>query len=358
MFFISAIQTFLFIVVGNSILEIPLEEVRYWVILFTCSCFANMLGLNISASFNSAVTIYILIPLLIIPQLLLSGVVISFDKFNPRVTKPVGVPLAGEIMASRWAFEAFMVTQFRDNKFEKKFYDLDKIIGQAEYKRVYYIPALESRLAYCVNHRSQWRNERNTKMVSALALLKNEINNELKFVGHENFKYLDQLTIGKFDSTIYQHTSTFLASLRKYYGNKLQKATLEKDRRTTALTSNPSKAMAYEAERLLYTNEAVTDAVLNVSTTQRIAEYDGRLIQKLYPIYHDDHKPNHIFDFSANLYQPTKHFANLHWNTLYFNILVIWSMTAVLFITLYFDVLKRFVKWLEGTRRYKKKPKE
>ena len=93
MFFISAIQTFLFILVGNGILEIHLEEVRYWVILFTCSCFANMLGLNISASFNSAVTIYILIPLLIIPQLLLSGVVISFDKFNPRVTKPVGVPL-------------------------------------------------------------------------------------------------------------------------------------------------------------------------------------------------------------------------------------------------------------------------
>ena len=70
---------------GNGILEIPLEEVRYWVILFTCSCFANMLGLNISASFSSAVTIYILIPLLIIPQLLLSGVVINFDKFNPRL---------------------------------------------------------------------------------------------------------------------------------------------------------------------------------------------------------------------------------------------------------------------------------
>src|SRR5687768_4843303 len=54
MFFISAIQTFLYILVGNGILEIPLQEVRYWVILFTCSCFANMVGLNISASFNSA----------------------------------------------------------------------------------------------------------------------------------------------------------------------------------------------------------------------------------------------------------------------------------------------------------------
>ncbi|HEY3429116.1 MAG TPA: ATP-binding cassette domain-containing protein, partial [Cyclobacteriaceae bacterium] len=78
MFAISAIQTFTFMLVGNFVLEIPLTETRYWLVLFSCSCFANMLGLNISSAFNSAVTIYILIPLLIIPQLLLSGVVINF----------------------------------------------------------------------------------------------------------------------------------------------------------------------------------------------------------------------------------------------------------------------------------------
>lgn len=358
MFFISAIQTFLFILVGNTILEIPLEEVRYWVILFTCSCFANMLGLNISASFNSAVTIYILIPLLIIPQLLLSGVVISFDKFNPRVTKPIGVPLVGEVMASRWAFEAFMVTQFRDNRFQQKFYELDKTIANSEYKRVYYIPALESKLAYCLNNRSQWHNSRNVKMASSLAIIKNEINNELKFIGSENFPHLDGLTIGKFDSTVYQHTATFLATLKRYYGNKMQNAAVEKDRRIAELTSSPAKSMAYEAERMRYANDAVNDAVLNVTAIERIVEYDGALIQKIYPIYQDDHKPRHQFDFSANLYQPTKHFMGIYWNTLYFNIVVIWSMTIVLFITLYFDVLKRIVNKLEGNRKYIRKPKE
>ena len=172
MFAISAIQTFLFILVGNGILDIPVGELRYWFILFSCSCFANMLGLNISASFNSAVTIYILIPLLVIPQLLLSGVVISFDKFNPNVGKPIGVPLVGEMMASRWAFEAFMVTQFKDNEFEKQFYDLDKTIAESEYKRVYYIPALESKLAYCLNNHSQWRNPRNEAITLGAGIAK------------------------------------------------------------------------------------------------------------------------------------------------------------------------------------------
>ncbi len=61
-------------------------------------------------------------------------------------------------MASRWAFEAFMVTQFKDNPFEKQFYPMDKVIKEAEYKKIYFIPALESKIAYCFNHRSDWRN--------------------------------------------------------------------------------------------------------------------------------------------------------------------------------------------------------
>src|SRR5204863_3244812 len=39
LFTISAVQTLTFIIVGNSMLEIPLSEMRYWLILFTCSCF-------------------------------------------------------------------------------------------------------------------------------------------------------------------------------------------------------------------------------------------------------------------------------------------------------------------------------
>src|SRR5690606_38203498 len=46
-FTISAIQTICFVAVGNLVVEIPLTELRYWFILFSCSCFANLLGLDI-----------------------------------------------------------------------------------------------------------------------------------------------------------------------------------------------------------------------------------------------------------------------------------------------------------------------
>src|SRR5260221_12686400 len=96
--------------------------VAHWAILFTSSCFANLLRINISSAFNSAVTNYILIPILLIPQLILSGVVVKFDKLNPLIGNTATVPLVGGIMASRSAFEAAMVPQFKANDFEKEFY--------------------------------------------------------------------------------------------------------------------------------------------------------------------------------------------------------------------------------------------
>ncbi len=355
MFLISAMQTILFVVVGNYILEIPLTELRYWLILFSCTCFANMLGLNISASFNSAVTIYILIPVLIIPQLLLSGVVISFDQFNPRVGKPVGIPVAGEMMASRWAFEAYMVTQFKDNAFEKQFYELDKTIAQSEYKRIYFIPALESKLAYCVNNRHAWRNPGHEKMVSSLNLLKNELTYELEKVGPDKLPEVEKLVIGKFDSTVYLATSDFLKTLRSYYANKVARASNEKDELTSQLTATPEQAALFNAMRNAYVNEAVSNTVKNGTAKDRIIEYEGKLIQKIFPIYMDEHRPLNFFDFTANLYQPTKHFAGFYIDTLYFNIAVIWSMTLFLFITLYFDILRKFIQFLEGNRKYRRK---
>jgi len=357
LFSMSALQTLLFVLVGNYILEIPLTEIRYWLILFSCSCFANMLGLNISASFNSAVTIYILIPILIIPQLLLSGVVIPFDRFNPRVGKPVGIPLIGEVMASRWAFEAYMVTQYRDNPYEKQFYELDKEIFQGEFKKVYFIPELESNLAYCINHPSGWNNPRDEKMTRAFQLLRTEIGYELEKVGKDKLPEVNELATGKFDSAVYVKTSAFLRNLKQYYAKKQLKASDRKDRFLDSVTRTSAMEDSIQAVHHRYVNKAVSDAVKNMTSPDRIIEFDGQLIQKAYPIFMNEHRPLHPFDFSANLYQPTKHLLGRSFDTFYFNVGVIWMMTAILFVTLYFDALRRLIGVLEGNRKYRRKDK-
>ena len=142
LFTISALQTFVFVLIGNSMLEIDGMLFRYWVVLFTASCWANMVGLNISSGFNSVVTIYILVPLILVPQLLFSGVVVDFSKMHNKIANDKQVPLIGDIMTSRWAYEALAVTQFKDNKYEKYFYQAEKKAKNASYYRSYAIPGL------------------------------------------------------------------------------------------------------------------------------------------------------------------------------------------------------------------------
>lgn len=358
LFSISAVQTLSFILVGNWILEIPLTEMRYWIILFSCSCFANILGLNISSAFDSAVTIYILIPILIIPQLLLSGVVISFDKFNPKVGTPNGIPWLGEIMTSRWAFEAYMVTQFKDNPFEKQFYKHDQKEAIAEYKKVYYIPTLESKLTFVLNHRNQWRDRSDKNPVkNTLALLKNELTNEVALVGSDKFTSLDKLAIGKFDSLTYLQTAKFITTLKAYYQIRGNNAIANRDSLIASMTNTAEKLLTFNQAKMKYQNENVTRMVENSNDPVRILEWKGQLIQKIYPIYFDEHRPMNQFDFSANFYNPTKHFMGKNYDTLYFNITVIWCMTIILYVTLYFDLLKRGVQSIENRIKYKKRDK-
>jgi hypothetical protein len=249
-----------------------------------------------------------------------------------------------------------MVTQFKDNPYEKKFYPLDQKQAMAEYKRLYYIPALETKLAFVYNHRNEWRNSKESSPTrKAIDLLRTEISNELKYVGFERLKEIEQLNIGKFDSTVYRKTQQFLITLKAYYKIRSMNAVAEKEKLILSLTDTPAKTSALEELNLNYQNEAVTRSVENSDQAARIAEWQGQLVQKIYPIYLEDHRPANVLDFRENFYSPTKHFWGNTYDTLYFNITIIWIMTVFLYLTLYFEGLKKFVHGFEMRRKYRKR---
>jgi ABC transport system ATP-binding/permease protein len=342
LFILSAIQTITFVLVGSYILEIKGMFFEHWFILFTVSCFANLLGLNISSGFNSAVTIYILIPLLLIPQLILSGVVVKFDKLNPAIGNTSTVPLVGDLMASRWAFEAAMVTQFKDNRFEREFYAYDKIMANSDFMKVYFIPTLESKLQFCLNNYRSDDPQIKGQVTSDLDLLRYEIAQELQVVGKDKFNRLDGLTPTRFDSAVYREVTAFQESLKKFYVKRYNLADQKKEEKIRKWTNTPEKEKEFTHFREDYHNETIAEFVKNTSETHRIIEKDGKLIQKIYPVYKDP-DPEHMVDFNAQFYMPAKHFLRSNVDTFWFNTGVVWSMTLVLAILLYFDVLRRII---------------
>jgi ABC-type multidrug transport system ATPase subunit/uncharacterized tellurite resistance protein B-like protein len=341
LFILSGIQTLSFVLVGNYLLEIEGMVFEHWFIMFTTSCFANLLGLNISSGFNSAVTIYILIPLLLIPQLILSGVVVKFDKLNPAIGNTATVPLVGDLMASRWAFEAGMVAQFKDNEYERMFYKYDKAMAHSDYQKVYFLPEIQTRLQFCLNNFKSTDPAVVEKVDKHLELIRYELGGESEALKMP-FDRLEDLTRAKFDSTLFNDVYNYAEKLKEIYVARYNRADQMKDQFIVSQTSTPEKEEAFTLFRERYHNEAITELVKNSSETHRIIEKDGKLVQKIYPIYKDP-DPDHAIDFNAQFYMPTKHFLNLNIDTFIFNTGVIWSMSLVLALTLYFDVLRRII---------------
>lgn len=337
MFVISSIQTLSFVLVGNSILAIEGMTLTYWFVLFSIACFANMMGLNISSSFNSPVTIYNLIPFLIIPQLLLSGVIVNYDKLNPVITHQSNVPLVGELMASRWAYEALLVHQFKNNAFEKQFYDLDRILNNASFKKNYWLSVLYNKLDIIKNN---YNNENNKQTVTdALTLLNNEINNEIILNTRVNFLELDNLTSSKINKRSILALEKYLNKLNQYYLNLYKLASNKKDKFVSELNNDSIKKATFIEKKNRFTNEAISDIVKNNNEINRVIEIKGQLVQKINPIY------LYPTTSRAHFFAPIKLFFRLKIQTYWYNVSVIWLMSLLLMILLYVDGLKFLVNF-------------
>ena len=358
---ISAIQTLCFVLIANWILEINNMFFTTWLVLFSISVFANILGLIISSAFNSAVTVYILIPILIIPQLILSGVIINFEKFNYRVSSDKHIPLMGDIMVSRWGYEALAVDQFVYNDYQKHFYAIDRDYNLSNFQRQFYIPQLESQLANIHNNITDTTEEVSKSVDRSFLILKNEIDRELKRLNSEDeYPERVRLTRTYFDTATYNAGKKFLNLLKEVYSNRAKKALAKKGALFNQWSLKPNGNQELRALREANTNERMTEFVENTLSTDKIQVLDDRLSRLVYPIYTIPNDKSWI-NLQSKFYTPEKAIFGQVINTYWVNVVVIWLFSIMTAIILYFDLLKKIVDGIGNFREnqmYKRKRKE
>jgi len=338
LFALSAIQAFLYVVVGNWIMGIHGMTLSYWLILFATSCCANLIGLNISSGLNSVVAIYILIPFIIVPQLLLSGTVVPFDYLNPSIASRKHVPLVGNMMTSRWTFEALAVEQFRNNKYEKIFYPYDKEISRYSYLTALEIPTLKSELDVCL--RNLIKKENPAQTANYFKILKTEIPGLLKESGYSAFPAFDSLTEKLLTDGAVQNAKAYLDSLSLFFSSQMQVVTSKRDAAYEKLAKKMGEEGVYTFKQKYY-NENLADLLLNKTAENKIIEGKGFLIRKKDPVFmYPESKSG-----QAHFYAPVKIIGSLKINTFWFNFAVIWLMSALLYLTLLHDTLRKAIEF-------------
>lgn len=341
---ISSIQMFTYVFIADTLLQFTGMTGAWWLILFFTATFANAIGLNISSAFDSVITIYILVPVILIPQLMFNGIVIPFEKLNPTMSSVEKVPMIGDLMASKWAYEGIMVNQFKKNAFERDFYPMDKEMANAQYKYQYYIPKLQTKLETCLMALNKQVNRNSIRQ--PLQLLKHELAKELAVVGKDKLPAYKDLEPDKFDSATYMSTKQFLNKLKVFYNKRFNKSEKKKSELLRKIRVSGKGDNQFLARMYAYKNEQITNIVTNTMSPLRILEYDNKLIRKINPIFQDPEPPKNPLNFRAHYFAPRKFFAGVYIDTYWFNLLIISAMTWVALIALYFDLLRKLILWI------------
>ncbi|MBR5167731.1 MAG: ATP-binding cassette domain-containing protein [Salinivirgaceae bacterium] len=329
LFVISAIQTLSFVLIGNTIMEIHGMTLAHWLILFSASCVSNMIGLNISAALDSVVTIYILIPFLIVPQLLFSGTMVKFDKLNKAISSYEVVPVIGDLMPSRWAYEAMAVKQFRDNDYEIDFFEIEMLKSEAGYVGSYLVPALNNKLAKLTDTDEEQR-------AQIIRLLHTEVTKLNNRTPQLQFADVDNITLDKFDENMQNKLKQHLDKTAKLYQLKQNKAISVLDRaiaeKAEALGGN--KELVEQKKR--YTNDALANFVTNRIEIEKIHDMGDYFVQVSDPIFkHPESRCGR-----AHFYAPFKQIGSMQIDTFWFNIVVMWILAGFLYLLLVFDGLR------------------
>jgi len=338
MFFISAIQMITYVWVGNYILNIHGMNFYFWLILFSTACFANLAGLNISAALNSVISIYILIPFMLVPQLLLGGALVNFDKLHTSISRKDVVPFVGDIMVSRWAFEAMAVVQYTWNEYDRNFFDYEIKINTASYNHSYLIPELKTRVQNIQLHAHD---------TSYLA--ENELNiailrSELALLGKNNvgqWEGLENIALKNFNNKRAQEINFYLDK-QAAYQLKLKKHFIQlKEKKFTNLEKKKGNNWLYHLKENNHNNR-VEEFMTNKNSFEKIIEYDNQLIRKYYPAYM---LPQNNWG-RAHFYAPKKQIQGIWFDTFWFNITFIWIYSFSLYVVLLNDWLRKFLQFL------------
>ncbi|NLE35650.1 MAG: ABC transporter permease, partial [Bacteroidales bacterium] len=344
--FISALQAFLFLIVANPVLGIRGLFLSYWLVLFTTAFCANLIGLNISSALDSAIAIYIVIPLLMIPMMILSGAMFPFDKLNRELARPDRVPFIAELMPTRWTYEALMVRQFTGNEYGKRVYPLKQQISISDFNNIYRIPRMTEAL-----ENAKGRRESDGGVIRDESEI-NLLRNETAFLDAsgviEPFGATDSITPELFTENLADRLALWLNRADTEYRRLSHLADMSLD---NYISSNKKTLdLLYNS----YHNDKLEDIVRKVYEKNKMLEFRDRLIQNADLIYLEPVSSGSL-GFRTHFMAPVKRFMGYRADTFRFNIFLVLSSIIVLYILLHTEALRRIILFFGETGFRKKR---
>ena len=321
---VSLLQTFLFIIVGNTVMGLHGLFGVWWLILFVTALLSNLTGLLLSQCLSSVVAIYISIPLLLIPQILLCGLVVSFSDLTPKSTTG-NVPLIGDVIPSRWAYEALAVTSFTDNPYKKPFFQLDKQKYENQYYNIGFLDELESQLETMKDE------ERRGKAVSPahMEVIRTNLPKLASFCGIDDYQ----------GDGSYASLKQYMKEAETILSRRSNEATLKADGLMAGFIREEGKEAVMQLKRD-HVNLRLEEFVVGADNQKMLEVIDNHIVPRSGFVYLT---PQSQIG-RAPFYSSEKIVGTHHVKTLWFNMAVMLLMCVIIACLLFADCPGRFLR--------------
>lgn len=318
------VQTFLFVLVGNAIMGLYDLFFIWWGVLFLVAFLSGLIGLLLSQCLNSVVSIYISIPILLIPQILLCGVVVNFSDLAPRSITG-NVPVVGNLIPSRWAYEALAVSQFKDNEYNRDHFEAQKEKYEMQYYRNVFLYEVQSQLEMMNDEKQNGK----PLQPEHLDIIRKALPTVADVAGIKPYA-------GAYD---YASLRSYTDEAEQKLSDRGNKATLEEDRLITMRLRDIGKETFKQVKRDRY-NLQLENFVVNADSKHTHDIIDGYIVPRVGFIFLT---PRTDWG-NAPFYSSVKIVGGRQIPTLQFNVVMLLLYCLVLMALLYNDCPGRFMR--------------
>ncbi|MFN9799941.1 MAG: hypothetical protein ACK54P_08000, partial [Bacteroidota bacterium] len=161
--------------------------------------------------------------------------IVRFDRLLPAISSQSRVPWIGNIMASRWAYEAMAVHQFRYNAYQAHFFDFESRRKYYNWKKDYWIKELRGRVQDSRKLLETGRDP--VKLDYHRSVLAREFRKEMSRVPGLEVIGIQALEDGQIRAELLDELTAMLTVLEQYYVSNHNKVNQERESKIAVLTA-------------------------------------------------------------------------------------------------------------------------
>lgn len=256
--------------------------------------------------------------ILFILNILFSGYILPYNSLPKQLSSAKYVPAFAEIFPGRWAYEALVVQQVKDNSFQKNLFKTEQSISDLTFKTSILIPKLQEDL---------FKIQEQTDSAPRLSIFYKELKEiNSRYPDIFQFEFLEELNKKEIKAEILSELEDYMRYIQIQLYEKLNETIALRNQ----LRDNLKDSIGPENYQALMNNNFNNPLFTFVSARKpgkNFTESGGEIIQTDDPIYR---LPDNNFG-RAHFFAPQKLMNGYYYDTTYFNLFVLWLEIFLLY---------------------------